>query len=111
MATLTVQLPAAAGEVISLTAAAGGGDEYANGGREMFVCDNADASPMTVTFTAQRACDLGSLHDSGPHTVTNATRKYFPGLDPNRFNDGDTNRVAVTYSAVTSVTVGVLKGA
>lgn len=110
MATLTVQLPVAAGEVISLTAAAAS-DEYVNGGREMYVCDNADASPMTVTFTAQRACDLGTAHDSGPHTVTNGTRKYFPGLNPNIFNDGDTGRVTVVTSAQTSVTVGVIKGA
>jgi hypothetical protein len=109
MATLTVQTPAAAGSTLSLTSAAALGDEFPNSGREIFVVDNADGSAMTVTFTAQRACNLGSTHDEGPHSVAAGAQEFFPALDPNRFNDGDSQRVSVEYSAVTSVTVGVIK--
>lgn len=108
MATLTVQVPPEAGEAISLTAADGDGDEYPNSGREMLVVDNAGGSAITVTFTAVGECDYGTAHDSGPHTVGAGAQKVFPGVSVRRFNN-DNGRVGVSYSDVTSVTVGVIK--
>lgn len=110
MATIPVQTAATAGADLTTTAAAAGGDEYANSGREMLVVTNGDASPITVTFTAQRACDLGETHDSGPHTVAAGATRYFAAKDSGIFNN-DNGRVEVEYSAVANVTVGVIRGA
>jgi hypothetical protein len=107
MATLTRQVPVAAGTVLSFAAAAPGGDQYINSGKEMLVVDNASGAPITVTFAATRECERGVLHDIA-QSVAAGAREMFPPVPPAYFNNADTGRVSVTYSATASVTVAVV---
>jgi hypothetical protein len=107
MATLSVQRVSRAGTVITYGAAAGGGDDFPNDGKTVIAIDNADASPITVTFTL--AVDPHSAEPTQETTetaitVTNATVKHIGPFPTNKFGTS----VAVAYSAVTSVTVAVI---
>lgn len=96
----------------SLVAAAGGGDAYVNDGRTFLVVTNGGASPITVTVTVQRTsirvAGLGAItFASIPVVVANGTTKWI-SVPKGPYND-DNGRVNVTYSAVTSVTVGAFR--
>ena len=110
MAILTVQRPTAAGATITLVAAAGGGDSFANDGRTSFRISNADASPMTVTFDSPNTCDFtigaNAAHDIAV-TVPNGQSREIGPFSQLRFNDTN-GRVQVTYSSVTSLTVAAV---
>jgi hypothetical protein len=106
VATLTVQDITTAGQVpASLVAAAGGGDQFPNDGRTMFEVANGSGGSITVTFASQKPCDQGSTHNTAVAVAAGATKRIGP-FDPTRYNDGN-GMVQVTYSGVTSLTVGV----
>jgi hypothetical protein len=108
MATLTPTAITPTGVVeAALVAAAGGGDQFSNDGRTYFKVTNGGGAPITVTVVSQRACDQGTIH-SIANSVTNATTEVMGPFDPARFNDAS-GFVQVTYSAVTTVTVGVFR--
>lgn len=90
-----------------LVAAAGGGDSFPNTGVERFRVRNSDSSSKTVTIVAQNpaGCPAGTAHNI-VQSVAVGDEMVIRNLDPARFNDAN-GRVNVTYSAVTSVTVGV----
>lgn len=105
MATLTVTTATSSGILKpALVTAAVGGDQFSNNGRTYLEITNGGASPITVTVASQRACDQGTAHNV-TNSVTNATTEIMGPFDPGRFNDAS-GMVQVTYSAVTSVTVG-----
>lgn len=110
MATITPVTPDLDGEQFSPTAAAGGGDQFANTGSERFYIKNGDASSHDVTFDCPNACSFGVTNAAHDVTVSvPAGEEYLIGPFPKgRFNDVN-GFVQVTYSAVTSVTVGVIK--
>jgi len=91
----------------TLVAANSGGDSFPNTGVERFRVRNGDASSKTVTIVAQKAagCPAGTLHNL-VLTVAAGEEQVVKNLDTVRFNDSN-GRVNITYSAVTSVTVGV----
>jgi len=107
MAVLTVVATSLTPAVSTLVAAAGGGDSFRNTGKERFRCRNASGAPITVTLAAQHAagCPAGTLHDV-VMTVAAGAEECVTNLDPARFNNSSGN-VLVTYSSVTTVTVGV----
>lgn len=107
MAVLTTAQAVIGGAVSTLVSAAVGGDKFNNTGRERFRVRNGSGSTITVTFTAtgSAGCPAGTLHDLAV-TVAAGVEKVFGPFDPVRFNDAS-NQVAVGYSAVTTVTVGV----
>ncbi len=72
-----------------LVAAASGGDQFKNNGRIIFHAKNSDVAATNVTIGAVKDVTV-SVPASG------------------RFNDTD-GRVKVTYSSVTSLTVGVIE--
>jgi hypothetical protein len=91
---------------MTLTAAAAGGDQFQNDGKTLLRIKNADGSGMTATVTAQTACNYGTVH-STTVTVGATTGDVLAGpFDPAIYNNSS-GYVVVTYSAVTSVTVGV----
>lgn len=110
MALLSNQQIAITGLNPSLVAAAGGGDSFANEGqnKQFLWVDNAGGSSINVTID-----DILSVAPTGATSfnadvvvaVTNAQRRLIGPFPSSRF--GDT--VSWTYSAVTSVTVGVFK--
>lgn len=94
----------------SLSAAAGGGDEFVNEGNTMFIVNNGDVSAKTVTFDSPNADNFGvtdASHDAVKSIPAGETHIFGP-FRKDQFNDAN-GRVQVSYSAVTSVTVGAFK--
>ena len=110
MAILTVQRPTAAGTNITLAAAAGGGDSFANDGRTSFRVVNGGVGAITVTFDSPNTCDFtiaaNAAHDLAVSVPNGESREIGP-FSQARFNDTN-GRVQVTYSGVTSVTVAAV---
>lgn len=111
MAALAVQDASILGLGETLVAAAGGGDTFSNNGQCVLEVVNGGGAPINVTID-----DLGSPSPQGasqfnPDVVVvvgaGATKIIGP-FPPFRFNDANGN-VAVAYSAVTSVTVRVIR--
>jgi hypothetical protein len=97
---------------VSLVAAAGGGDAFLNDGRTFLVVTNGGGAPITVTVVVQKTSitvpGLGAVtFASIPVTVNNGTTKWI--AVPSGPYNNSTGRVSVTYSGVTSVTVGAVR--
>ncbi len=109
MATLTVQPLNRTGLDLTaaLTAAAVGGDEFANGDLQVFFAiDNGGGAPITVTFVTEETIDGLAVADRDV-VVVNATQTLVGPFPPSVYNDAD-KKVQVTYSAVASVTVAAI---
>lgn len=116
MATLAIiSNTTAAGETDiegALVAAAGGGDEFLNDRNTIFVLKNGSGGPITATFASQ----TDTAEKSGFDTLTHANRTLvvadgdigFAMPFPGAFEDAS-RKVQVTYSGVSSVTVGAFK--
>lgn len=107
MATLTVQNISLSGITPSYAAAAAGGDEFANTGDTLFQIKNG-GSEITLTIETPakiEGIDIAEITVTIPATTGD---KMIGPFDPSIFNQS-TGRVAVTYSAVTTVTVGAFK--
>jgi len=122
MAVLTVQRPtlATTGATLALSAAAAGGDSFANTGVEYFRIKNAHATdPRTVTFDSPGTCSHGlaanAAHDVAvvvPGAASAPLNEVVVGPFPvKRFNDTN-SRVQVTYSdSAADLTVAAQSGA
>lgn len=102
MAHLNKNTVTGAGTTQTLVAANGGGDTFDSGTRSFLTVKNGGGSGITVTVTSPGVCSQGFTHDLVVSVAAGATVQIGP-LDPARF--GDT--AAVSYSGVTTVTVGV----
>lgn len=89
------------GVPLTLAAAAGGGDTFTNNGRTFFVVTNGGGSSITVTFDSTRASDYGTDVDPAETVAAGVTRMFGP-FHTARYGTS----VGVTYSGVTTVTVG-----
>lgn len=108
MATLTVSNINHTGLAPSFTAAAGGGDQFANDGRIFIYVKNAHTSGQTVTVNSQSNCSFGFDHDVAVSVpATNGERLIGP-FPTSRFNDSSGN-VQITYSGVTSLTIAAIR--
>lgn len=87
-----------------LVAAASGGDTYTNTGSECFVVSNAGAGDRTITFATPGTVDGLAVAD---RSVTVAAGKQMIFAPLPRYAYGST--VSVSYDAVTSLWVGVVK--
>ena len=108
MATLTTQnVTAIAGTAVTTTAAAGGGDVVVRPARGLYLqVTNGDGSPITVTIAVPGNAWNGEAAPDTAQTVAAGATKLFP-IDARYANSS--NQAAITYSAVTSVTVAVLQ--
>lgn len=106
MATLTKQSIKHTGLTPSFVAATGGGDDWINTGREFLYVKNGDASPMTVTVNSRVLSNYATDVDVEV-SVPASSEKLIGAFPTQRFNDS-TNKAAISYSAVTSVTVAVI---
>ena len=101
-----------AGVADTTSAAAADGNTFTNTGYEFVEVINADASPTTVTIDVYPSGGGGSpesLTVTDPTvTVSAGTRKKFGPFRKRLFNNGS-EKVKVTCSNVTSVTVGVYR--
>jgi len=103
MATITPTAATAAGGTVGYTAAAGGGDSVVVGTRSdvIFLVRNASGGSINVTFVGSVACSQGATHDTVVACPVGDTKILIPPQSV----AVDTGLVAVTYSAVTSITV------
>jgi len=95
----------------ALVAATGGGDSFLGTGKEIFVVNNASGGSVTVTFSTvvASAPDNWGVINAAHDLVQSVAAGKIAILGPvllQRFRDANGN-IQVTYSAVTSVTVGV----
>jgi hypothetical protein len=105
VAVLTVQNVSQAGLAASYTAAAVGGDTFANDGRVFLHVKNGGTGSIDVTIDSVTACNQGFDHNLVV-SVPNAQERMIGPFDPSRFNNA--GQVGVAYSGVTSVTVAAL---
>jgi hypothetical protein len=91
-----------------LVAAAGGGDDAETGAGVFLVVKNASGSPITVTIATPEVFDGDLQMDNRAVSVAATTGQSFIALT-NRYRDPTTGRATITYSGVTSLTVGVFR--
>lgn len=106
MAVLTVTPISRSGAVDTLVAAAGGGDEFVNSGNQFVDINNASGGAITVNAVVVPTVDGQTVPVKSISVPAGARRKFGPfpiGL----YNNATTGRVSLTYSGVTSLTVGV----
>lgn len=107
MALLTPQVIALAGITPTLVAAAAGGDEFVNSGRDFIHIKNG-GSEITVTINSQAPCSQGSDHDVTVTVPATTGEKFIGPFPKDRFND-TAGKVQITYSGATSVTIGIVR--
>ena len=115
MADLSATDISIAGTALSLASAAAGGDTFPNpeDNRTFFMVTNGGGGSITVTFdavpTSVQVAGFGAVPvaDTAVAVAAGATRVFGP-FPPQRFNTA-AGRVAVTYSGVSSVTVGAFR--
>lgn len=107
MATLTTQVIGQTGTAITFAAASGGGDACATGSDVKLLVKNGDASSHTVTLVTPGTVDGDlAIADRAVAVAAGATAAI-PVTD--RYRDPATGLASLTYDAVTSVTVAVIR--
>jgi hypothetical protein len=108
MAALTTQYVAQAGLQEAQVAASGGGDTFTPGDRTWLEVTNGGGSPITVTLaTYPDTAPWGAAIPDQTVTVTNGTTKKIGPLLGSQYANPSGGAGNITYSGVTSVTVGV----
>jgi hypothetical protein len=108
LAALTTTQIAIGGANGALAAASAGGDTFNPDSRTFLDVNNGGASPVTVTIQAFGSGPGGNPVSNRAVVVPNATERLIGPFDPAGFADA-TNTAYITYSAVTSVTVGAFR--
>lgn len=90
-----------------LVAATSGGDTCVTGAGVLLVVKNADASPHTVTLVTPGTVDGDLAVADRAITVAAGKTELIPVTA--RYRNPGTGRAAITYDAVTSVSVGVVR--
>jgi len=112
MATLTVQ-DAAEGGGITFVTGAGGGDVIPNDGKTILILWNDDASPSTVTVTAQdttaTAVGFGAVTKADAVQVVEANSADVMGPFPTTAFNNASGQIAVGYSSVTDLDVAAVR--
>ena len=112
MAELTLQQITEAGGAVTYASASGSGDTADNSGSTFLHIKNGSESSITVTITAEvttvENTIYGDLTKANASIAVAATGEAFIGpFKPAAFNDSDAE-IAITYSAVTSLTIAAL---
>lgn len=105
MALLTTQQVPIDGLNPVLTAAAGGGDTFRPQPSSWVVVKNGGGASITATFVVPGSLETGDAYPDKAITVTNGQERWVPADDV--FTDKATGLGSITYSGVTTVTVGV----
>ena len=113
MSTLTTQTFDETGNDLTLTAASSG-DNFANTGKEFLIITNNDTAAKTVTVTAQDTSfddpsfGVSVKQDQSVSVSANGGVAAMGPFPTRAFNDTN-NNVQITYSAVTSLEIAVVK--
>ncbi len=92
----------------ALVAAAGGGDAFAPGANVFVRINNGGGASITATFATPGSIGGLTIADGGG-AVTNAQSRLFGPFPGELYADPTTGLVVLTYTGVTTVTVGVFK--
>jgi hypothetical protein len=107
MATLTIQPISRTVTALAVVAASVAGDLLPNNGQEFLAVVNASGGAVTVTAAITKQTD--GITPAGKAVVVPAgATVLFGPFPPSQYNDANGN-VAITYSAVTSVSVQALQ--
>ncbi|WP_171117787.1 MULTISPECIES: hypothetical protein [unclassified Streptomyces] len=106
MAALTTTVVPLTGAAVAYTAAAAGGDDCATGAGVLLLVKNDDASSHTVTLVTPGTVNGLAIAD---RQVAVAAGAEVAIPVTNDYRDPSTGRAAITYDAVTSVTVAVIR--
>lgn len=109
MATLTATALARTGVDIAGVAADAAGDEWANTGAEFVAIKNGSGAGITVTLDIKATLDGAAAVDPTVSIAAGATKLIGP-FPKGIYNDSTTGRAKVTCSAVTTVTIAVVRG-
>lgn len=107
MANYQPQSPSLTGLNLTMNAAAGGGDSFDNNGSVLVRINNGSGGAITITADGPKADNFGitgDSHDLGISVPAGENRIWGP-FPTNRFNDAN-GRVQLTYSGVTTLTIG-----
>lgn len=108
MATLAVTEQTVNGStLLPLVAAAGGGDAMQQDGDHCLVVNNADATSTTVTVHSYAPVGPGEGDVDLAVVVAAGERRDIGPFSPAAFVNPATGLASITYSKVTSLTVGV----
>lgn len=107
MATLSVQTINRDGLEATYSACAGGGDEFANAGDEFIHIKNGSGGDITLTIVTQATVDGQAVGDRTV-VITAGEERLIGPFPTGTYNDG-AGKVQLTYSGVTSLTIGILK--
>jgi hypothetical protein len=107
VATLSTQQVAITGGAVTYGSAAGGGDKVVPDGRTMLHVKNGGGSSITVTVVVPGST-YGQANPDVAVTVPNGGERMI-GPFPIEIADPADGLVAITYSAVTSVTVAAVR--
>lgn len=89
-------------------AAAGGGDDFVNTGNEALYFNNTDVASRTVTLVTAATVDGLAVADRA--VVVPALSRMLIGPFPTDiYNNPADSKLSMTYSAVTNLTVAVVK--
>lgn len=105
---LDVQNNSLNGIVIVFLAASVGGDTFINlDSKTVLVVKNGDATAKTVTINSVGNCNQGFDHDIVVNVPAGGQVQIGP-FQSSRFNDTTTQRVGITYSTVTALTIAAI---
>lgn len=108
MALLTAQTVLTSGLQPTYVGASAGGDTFANSDERNYLhIKNASASAVNVTINSITPCNHGFDHDIVV-SIPAGGERMIGTFAVNRFNN-DQGVVSITYSAVASVTVAVIR--
>ena len=108
MALLATQTISIAGIVPSYSAAAGGGDTFVPSDRTYLHVKNAGVGSITVTIVTPGEAAPGVAIADPQVTVANGSEKIIGPFYSGVYQDS-TGTASITYSGVTSVTIGAFK--
>ncbi len=108
MATLTVQTIVVTGLTESLVAAAGGGDEFVNADDVFIIITNGSGGSITLTIETPAIIEGDLAIAERTISIGAGATKLIGPFDKGVYNDS-AGKVQLTYSGVTSLTVGVFQ--
>ena len=106
MATIAAQTISRTGLEAVYSAAASGGDNFVNTGKEFLHVKNGSAGDITVTIVTSATVDGLAVSDRA--VVVTANEERFIGPFPTPYYNNASSQVALTYSGVTTLTLAVL---
>jgi len=106
MATIATQTISRTGLEAAYSAAAAGGDDFVNTGKEFIHIRNASVGDITVTIVTPATVDGLAVADRA--VVVTAAEERFIGPFQTTYYNNSSGKVALTYSGVTTLTLAVL---